>query len=467
MGRRHRAQTGDGGGERRLRRKTEKQDFVEPAKDLEFYDDPSSDNGAESEAEDSMDDMSEEELLPLNPHQFGGLKDSDEEGDDEEERERIEKMTTQWGSSKTGFYDADPVEDEEDSEAAAEDEEEAALELQRNQAEMLDEDDFEVDDEEDEEDEEEQVDEPEQEDVMQDLADIPLLGDEEVQVERIEKDTSSITTKEKLAMIKRKSPELLGLIDEMKTHLNYLQTKLDPAVVKLRNLKQHGLTPEGVTLLRLRHELTFSYCTNIAFYLHLKASGVPLRDHPILQRLLKLKESIGEHEDYNDELDHSIEKILEQEVVETDAEEVEMDDGLDEFFNEKTKKKISHAKSAVSDKEAAEAMEFYNSVAKSSAKFHDARDEFYAADPSITMDDKVGTDGKRGASYQIMKNRGLVAHKNKVNRNPRVKKRLQYRKAVIRRKGQVREVRTGETGYYGGEGTGIKSNITRSRKIRS
>ena len=30
-----------------------------------------------------------------------------------------------------------------------------------------------------------------------------------------------------------------------------------------------------------------------------------------------------------------------------------------------------------------------------------------------------------------MKNRGLVAHKNRLNRNPRVKKREQYRKALV------------------------------------
>lgn len=64
-----------------------------------------------------------------------------------------------------------------------------------------------------------------------------------------------------------------------------------------------------------------------------------------------------------------------------------------------------------------------------------------------------------------MKNRGLVPHKNKLNRNPRVKKREQYRKAVIRRKGAVRDVRTEEGHKYGGEETGIKRGVSRSRKL--
>ena len=73
--------------------------------------------------------------------------------------------------------------------------------------------------------------------------------------------------------------------------------------------------------------------------------------------------------------------------------------------------------------------------------------------------------GERAIGQMIMKNRGLVAHKNKLNRNPRVKKREQYRKALIRRRGAVREIRTGEAHAYGGEETGVKKGVSRSRKL--
>ena len=73
---------------------------------------------------------------------------------------------------------------------------------------------------------------------------------------------------------------------------------------------------------------------------------------------------------------------------------------------------------------------------------------------------------KRGATYQIMKNRGLVAQKAKINRNPRVKKKEQYRKKVIARKGQVRDIRdSAEGAHYAGEVTGIKVNVARGRRI--
>jgi U3 small nucleolar RNA-associated protein 3 len=88
----------------------------------------------------------------------------------------------------------------------------------------------------------------------------------------------------------------------------------------------------------------------------------------------------------------------------------------------------------------------------------------YAVAPKYPgLDNEI--EGERAVGNMIMKNRGLVAHKNRLNRNPRVKKREQYRKALIKRKGAVREVRTDEGHKYGGETTGVKSGISRSRKL--
>mmetsp|Transcript_17874 Transcript_17874/g.25209 ORF Transcript_17874/g.25209 Transcript_17874/m.25209 type:complete len:506 (+) Transcript_17874:786-2303(+) len=107
---------------------------------------------------------------------------------------------------------------------------------------------------------------------------------------------------------------------------------------------------------------------------------------------------------------------------------------------------------------------FYEQVKKSSKAKKAMKKSMYEVAPKYpVLDDEV--EGERAISRAIMKNRGLVAHKNKLNRNPRVKKREQYRKAVIRRKGAVREVRTEEGHKYGGETTGIKSGLSRSRKL--
>lgn len=111
-----------------------------------------------------------------------------------------------------------------------------------------------------------------------------------------------------------------------------------------------------------------------------------------------------------------------------------------------------------------EDMDFYAQMEKKSKSRKAFKKELYTVKPKYPrMEEEI--EGERAISKAIMKNRGLVPHKNKLNRNPRVKKREQYRKAQIRRKGAVREVRTDEGHKYGGEATGIKKNITRSRKL--
>jgi hypothetical protein len=102
---------------------------------------------------------------------------------------------------------------------------------------------------------------------------------------------------------------------------------------------------------------------------------------------------------------------------------------------------------------------------KKKKEFNMMKKAHYTAEPRYGgIDDSVEVGQKRAASYQIMKNRGLTPHRKKANRNPRVKKRQQYNKAIIRRKGAVREIITGVSSY-GGETTGIKSNLSRSRKL--
>jgi len=53
------------------------------------------------------------------------------------------------------------------------------------------------------------------------------------------------------------------------------------------------------------------------------------------------------------------------------------------------------------------------------------------------VEEETKDDEKRGITYQIAKNKGLTPHRKKEQRNPRVKHRIKFRKAKIRRKGQV------------------------------
>jgi len=87
--------------------------------------------------------------------------------------------------------------------------------------------------------------------------------------------------------------------------------------------------------------------------------------------------------------------------------------------------------------------------------------------PSERTEDSGGPT-KRAATYEMMKNKGLTPHRKKENRNPRVKKRIAYDKALVARRGQVREVNSSGVNTvtaYSGEATGIKANLSRSRRI--
>ncbi|EQC32078.1 hypothetical protein SDRG_10275 [Saprolegnia diclina VS20] len=513
MGRRGRqsAKTGDGGAERRLAKKLEeqrkgKQMGAKPRKDdLVFLDDPSEDEleEANSESDDGMGD--EEEVMQLHASSDDDDDDDDEEdvdGDEElleerdeiesdgedytEEKERIAKMADQWGSSKNAFYSADTADYEgfSDQEEAARDEEEAALELQRKQAEMMDEDDFVVDANDAAED-----DADEETRVGDELADIPLYGEEPV--EKVTKDFSKMTKKQKLALVQETSPELLGLLEELKACMEVLSTSIEPAREKLTQWAETKSAPKyaaGLEYIQMKETLLLNYTMNISFYLQLKAAGKTVQDHPVLQHILQMRAKLNALEAVDEGLEGQLDELLTTEIPvdETTNDDDDDDDGLGDYFkgdaapettapttkeSKKESKKASKKRKMDDDDEIDEdADAFYASVAATKTKHKNLKEAFFSHEPTYypeAEDDEDDEDKKRGATYQMIKNRGLTAHKSKVNRNPRVKKRLQYEKALVRRKGQVRDVRVGEAARYGGELTGIKANITRSRKLRS
>jgi U3 small nucleolar RNA-associated protein 3 len=86
----------------------------------------------------------------------------------------------------------------------------------------------------------------------------------------------------------------------------------------------------------------------------------------------------------------------------------------------------------------------------------------FIEDPSTT-----NANTKRAITYEISANKGLMPRRKKEVRNPRVKKRMKYDEKM-KKLGSVRQVwkKGGEgRGGYGGELTGIKTNVVRSVKL--
>ena len=94
------------------------------------------------------------------------------------------------------------------------------------------------------------------------------------------------------------------------------------------------------------------------------------------------------------------------------------------------------------------------------------REDRLATNEKITQSGSAPEDDedKRGITYEMFKNKGLAPKRNKMQRNPRVKHRHKFEKAKIRRKGQVRTLRT-ETKKYGGEASGINMRVKKGIKL--
>jgi U3 small nucleolar RNA-associated protein 3 len=74
-------------------------------------------------------------------------------------------------------------------------------------------------------------------------------------------------------------------------------------------------------------------------------------------------------------------------------------------------------------------------------------------------------DGRRVATNQILKNRGLTPKRNKEIKNPRVKRRMKFEKASKKLKHIVPQAKSKGQPYQG-ELTGIKPNLSKSVRIK-
>lgn len=119
---------------------------------------------------------------------------------------------------------------------------------------------------------------------------------------------------------------------------------------------------------------------------------------------------------------------------------------------------------------------YYDMVAARSTAKKQAKDDRAAAyalaakeGAQVVEEEVVGDDGRRMISYQIEKNKGLTPHRKKSVRNPRVKKKEKY-KEKLQKERSMRPVfdkakSAAGSANYGGELTGIKKGLVRSRKL--
>ncbi|KDQ62579.1 hypothetical protein JAAARDRAFT_66272 [Jaapia argillacea MUCL 33604] len=203
----------------------------------------------------------------------GDLSSSDESEESEEEEES-------WGRNKSAYYSSNAVELESDDEEANEMEEQEARRLQTKARDVMGEDDF-------------------------GLADtVEVVGEHDgldIFAETIPPVAPPLPTDKKsaLRLLEKSSPETLALArdwDDVAINVIKTQQKLDQLEMDKADAVILGMA-------HLHHQALITYATTLAFYLHLRASEKYaqrpelLKSHPILPRLLTLKQSIATLED--------------------------------------------------------------------------------------------------------------------------------------------------------------------------
>lgn len=139
-----------------------------------------------------------------------------------------------------------------------------------------------------------------------------------------------------------------------------------------------------------------------------------------------------------------------EEVFDSGDDDTGMGRELNDDANEYYDMLISSKKAKKADKQAR--AEAYAEAARQGAQVYE--------------EEQVGADGKRKITYAIEKNKGLAPKRKKDVRNPRVKKRKKFDEKM-KKLGSIRQVYKGGEGRggYGGEATGIKTNVVKSIKL--
>lgn len=420
-----------------------------------------------------LDDSEDEEVLGLGSDSDEDSGEEEEEIDEEDDLQESEDENNKekglpsdqaWGRKKKEFYDADVDEgdiyaSDEEGDLAAEEEEEEALTLQKRMAARLDEEDFyTVEQEEDD-------------------------SKKEEEKSIVPKDLSALSKNERLRILTKQSPDLLPLMNEYKESLDELKIYYNP-LWKLSQEENSKMTVECKKFIQMRHQLLMNYLVNISFYLAMKAKRENLNGHPIADVLYKHRELLSQMKDTHEKLIAEYQEMLEQNDVKMKtAADDDVDDDIavlrsvenvdvknkDKSKKKKKKKEKDEIKEENIDEDEElniDPLEYYNVMKKEAEKKKEFKKLSTQEDVEAGEDvEEFDEDGKRMITYEMSKNKGLTRQKRKELRNPRVKHKMKFKKAKVKHKGQVREIRN-ERNKYEGESTGIKASLSRSVRIK-
>ncbi|XP_021145833.2 something about silencing protein 10 [Columba livia] len=365
-----------------------------------------------------------------------------------------------WGQRKQLYYDTDYGSDarakggrsQQEVDAEEQEEEQEAQVIQRRLVRDLGEDDYGLD-------------------MIQGyLAEQRKTQDSKGQ--KIDKDLQALSRKEQLKLLKQESPELLQLIEDLEVKLMELKDELHPLLQMVKN----GTIPQGKgsRYLQTKYHLYLNYCANISFYLVLKSKRMPVHSHPVIERLVAYRNIINDLAVVDQRLSSQVRMLLKN-YYDKKEQKLPKEKKFAMFLPLDAKKNKPKGAPALANGRADElsgesdldeeaALKYYRMMEEKLRVKRKRTGDQDALEEAAAMEEE-DPNKKRGVTYQMIKNKGLTPRRKKIDRNPRVKHREKFRRAKIRRKGQVREVRR-ELHRYAGELSGIRAGVKKSRKLQ-
>ncbi|KAK3221071.1 hypothetical protein Dsin_015041 [Dipteronia sinensis] len=249
---------------------------------------------------------------------FGGVEDEmhdDDEDDDEKEKKAL------WGGMKNQYYYGDNRDFElksSDDESLAEEEEEV-LKMQKERAKTLEMEDFGLQD----------VSDSDRELTLEEISakgkstrKSPPRKETEDDIgttyEEVKKDLNALSKEEQMDVVYSSAPELVGLLSELNDALEQLENKVNPLLSKVK--EQEVKLEGGMRYLEVKQLLLLAYCQAITFYLLLKSEGQPVRDHPVIARLVEIKGLLDKMKELDGNLPYDVDEFLKKDhTAETGA----------------------------------------------------------------------------------------------------------------------------------------------------
>ncbi|GBE60269.1 Sas10 C-terminal domain-containing protein, putative [Babesia ovata] len=279
-------------------------EFEAMALPRDLPDDDSEDELDDDEEDDEGDDDDDEDEDDGDEDEYG---DDSDDGSDDEEEGTGKKKGAAWGKKLGTYYDEGSEEssdDEDINDRIAE-----AERIARDLYDGVDDEDAELEDMVEAEDEVD-TETTALDSILEDLS--ASLRNQSSLVE-LPPDFYQLSDADKRKYLEDEHPEFMALLKEFKEKAEVTNEQVLKIVNDMGVSKK--CTKDGMEYLDVRNELMLMYVTYLSYYLLLKTHGVPVENHPVINRLLEIRIMLDKARPIESRLQFEINKLLDDNVA--------------------------------------------------------------------------------------------------------------------------------------------------------